>query len=396
MTPYPHQKEISLKAFDILKEHMIVYLAMSERTGKTLTSILTCEHSPNIKNVLVITKKNALDGWNHTIQSYNPKINFVVTNYHQANKITNPNDFDLVILDEAHNYISGFPKVPKMWKDIAKLTKAKPIIYISATPSAQGSCLLYHQFKLNSWSPFSKWTTFYKWFSEFGILKRKFCGANDYSTCREEKVWELVKHLFISYSREDLGFKFEPKDELHYVDLNTETKAMYNELEKTRVLRYADTEITADTPMSLLTKLHQIEGGTLKFNDESFELSNREKIDYILHTWGDSEQVVIFYHYIAEKTKLERIFKKARVLQSTAFAEGVDLSMYEHLVVYSMNFSTAQYTQRRARQANLQRKTPINVHFLLVRRGISDQVYKTVAINKKNFVDKYFVREELV
>ena len=57
-----------------------------------------------------------------------------------------------------------------------------------------------------------------------------------------------------------------------------------------------------------------------------------------------------------------------------------------------MNFSTAQYTQRRARQANMNRKTAIKVHFILVKGAISEQVYNTVAINKKNFVDKYYVR----
>ena len=66
--------------------------------------------------------------------------------------------------------------------------------------------------------------------------------------------------------------------------------------------------------------------------------------------------------------------------------------MYEHLVIYSMNFSTSQYTQRRARQANMKREQIINVHFILVKGGISEQVYKTVAINKSNFVDKYYER----
>lgn len=61
MTPFPHQTSIANEAIKILKEHMIVYLAMEERTGKTLTSILVCE-AVNVKSVLVITKKKAIAG----------------------------------------------------------------------------------------------------------------------------------------------------------------------------------------------------------------------------------------------------------------------------------------------------------------------------------------------
>lgn len=394
MTPYPHQVEISEYAYQILKKYSMVYLAMLERTGKTLTAILTCEKSPYIKKVLVITKKAAIDGWNHTIKEYKPKVDFVVTNYHSCHKVTDK-DFDLVILDEAHTNISGYPKTSVLWKNVAKHTKEKPIIYLSATPSAQGSVLLYHQFKLCSWSPFAKFKDFYAWFREYGVLKIKFLGGRqvrDYSECNEPRVWGEVKHLFITYTREDLGFKHEPKDVVHYIELEESTKEIYRKLENDSYVVVDGEEIVADTPMSLLTKLHQVEGGTLKFENKSFNLPNREKIDYILKTWGDSKDLVIFYHYQEEERKLKEIFKNAQVLQATKYAEGVDLSMFENLVVYSMNFSTAQYTQRRARQANMKRETPINVHFLLVKRGLSEQVYNTVAINKKNFVDKYFVK----
>ena len=69
--------------------------------------------------------------------------------------------------------------------------------------------------------------------------------------------------------------------------------------------------------------------------------------------------------------------------------------MYKYLVIYSQNWSTAQHTQRRARQANKMRKEPIVVHFLLAKKAISDQVYKMVAINKKNFVDSVFKRTKV-
>jgi len=60
MKPYDYQLTLADKAFDILADNMMVYLAMEERTGKTLTSILVCERA-KVMNILVITKKKALD-----------------------------------------------------------------------------------------------------------------------------------------------------------------------------------------------------------------------------------------------------------------------------------------------------------------------------------------------
>jgi len=138
-----------------------------------------------------------------------------------------------------------------------------------------------------------------------------------------------------------------------------------------------------------------LEGGVAKIEKQYLCLDNQEKIDYIKEHFHDSLDLVIMYNYIAEKAKLEDSFVNARILQATSYAEGVDLSMHKNLVIYSQDFSTARHTQRRARQCNLKRDKPINVHYLLVKKAISEQVYKTVSLNKKNFVDSVFEREEL-
>ena len=394
MKPYQHQIDISKEAFSILKQQGLVYLAMEERTGKTLTSILVCERSEVVKKILVITKKKALDGWLDTIAKYKPRQEYTVINYHSLHKL-GAQRFDLIIIDEAHAYLSKYPKVGELWKDVAKYTKGRPIIYLSATPSAQSYSLLFHQFKLSDWSPWRHYSNFYKWFEVYGIPRTRFIGGKqfkEYNGTKTDLVERDIANLFISYSRKELGFEHEPNDVCHFIELSEQTKAIYKVMENDSLLNIKDLTVVADTPMSLLTKLHQIEGGTIKFEDNSVEIDSREKIDYILNTWGDIEDLVIFYHYKQEEKLLNKFFKKAKILQAISFAEGVDLSMYEHLVIYSMNFSTSQYTQRRARQANMKRGTPIDVHFLLVKGGISEQVYTTVAVNKQNFVDKYYTR----
>ena len=393
--PYEHQIKIANEAYKVLKENLLVYLSMQERTGKTLTSILISEMSKS-KRILVVTKKKAIEGWEDTLKRFEHSKIYTIINYESLHKISGV--FDLIIVDEAHSKIASFPKTSKTWKELYKFTKNKPIIYLSATPSAQTRAQLYHQFKLSSWSPWSKFRDFYSWFRHYGIPETKYIGSRPikiYDKVFDDDIKEETKHLFISYTRKELGFEHEPNDILHYVDLCDKAKQQYNTFMKHKVLELEDgTLVLGDTPMSLRTRSHQIEGGTLVIDDEFYFLGHTDRIDYIKNEWGDTNQLVIFYQYRAEKVLLEKHFKKATILQGTSFAEGVDLSMYKTCVVYSMDFSTAKYTQRRARQCNMKREEPIDFHFLLTKKARSEKVYNTVAVNRMNYVESYFEDEE--
>lgn len=393
MKPRDSQIAMAEQGFGVLKKHAIVYLAAEERTGKTLTSLLITEKCTQIKSVLVLTKKKALDDWNKTLKACAwLKHNYTATNYHQASKLTAT--FDLVILDEAHNYIAASPKPSAIWKSVKKLTKGCPLIYISATPHAQGRQQLYHQFALSDWSPWAKYKSFYKWFKVYGIPTSIWISGQErpvYTNTHAQMIIEDTDHLFITKTRKDLGFAHEPTDKLHYIELDQETKDLYNKIMTDRLAIISDKyTLVCDTPMKLRTSLHMLEGGVAKIEDEYISLGNREKIDYIKNTWGDTNNIAIFYQYIEEGNKLRRYFRYAKILQGTSYAEGIDLSNIKHLVIYSQDFSTARHTQRRARQANFNREQEIVVNFLLCENAISEQVYNIVSVNKQNFVDSVF------
>lgn len=396
MIPYDHQISLANEALVIIKQYGLVYLAAEERTGKTLASILLAEMLPG-KSVLVITKKKALDGWAETLEAYKEtKKQYTVVNYHQA--VKQHSNYDLVILDEAHNYISSFPKHGKLWKEVKVLCKQKPIIYMSATPHAQGPQQLYGQLSISSFSPWKKHKNFYEWFRLYGKpydLKIGGVPIRQYDKCDVELILGTCEHLFVTKTRKELGFEHEPEDKLHWIPLYTNTKEVYNELLEHNIVELSIGTLVCDTKSKLRFSLHQLEGGTMKIDDNRFVLANDEKIQYVKQTFGDSKDLVIMYNYIAEKEKLEKHFRHALILQATSFAEGVDLHKYKDLVIYSQDFSTARHTQRRARQANKKRDTPIVVHYLLVKKGLSHQVYKTVSVNKKNFVDSVFEKETL-
>lgn len=395
MTPYDHQIQLAKDGLAILQQYGIAYLAAEERTGKTLSAILIAEQM-KAQRILVVTKKKALEGWHETLAAFEHTKQYTVTNYHQALKCTGI--YDMVILDEAHNYISAFPKVGKLWREVAPLCKNKPILYLSATPHAQGPQQLFHQFKLSSYSPWKKHGTFYNWFKLYGKpydIEINGIAIRQYDRCDVELILGTCEHLFVTRTRRELGFEHEPEDELHYVKLGEATRWVYNELLEHNIVELKAGMLVCDTKSKLRVSLHMLEGGVAKIDKQYLVLGNREKIDFILRKFGDTEDLVIMYNYIAELTKLEEVFKKARILQATSFAEGVDLHKHKHLVIYSQDFSTARHTQRRARQANMKRDTPITVHYLLVKKGLSEQVYNTVSVNKRNFVDSVFTKEKI-
>ena len=399
--PRPKQIEKANKALPILRAHHIVYLAMEERTGKSLTALLVCEEYVQGAHVLVLTKKKPINGWLDTLKNYLCSNQYTVTNYHQAAKLTKEQikQFKVVILDEAHAYLAAFPKRGAIWKAVKAITRGKPLIYISATPYAQGPHMLYNQLALSDYTPFRAWPSPYVWFAKFGIPETIWISGRQVETYKKTKEVEVLKHvelLFVKGTRKEMGFKQEPKDKKHYIELGENVKEAYNIIIKKRVLEVNGHTLVCDTPMKLRTALHMLEGGTLKIGDNYLVLDTvMEKINYIKKYWGDTNEVVIMYNYIAEGRKLRKHFKNAEILQGTTYAEGVDLYHKKYLIIYSQNFSTSGHTQRRARQTNLKREEDIEVHYLLVKDAVSDQCYNTTAENKVNFVDSLFEKKAL-
>lgn len=400
MIPYPHQIELADLVEPVLRKHGLAYLAAEERTGKTLALLLVVERLQNVQNIVIFTKKKAIEGWQQALASPWLTKNYTLSTYHSAGKLTSKPDF--IILDEAHNYISAFPKPGTIWKTLVPLCRNRGILYASATPHAQGYQQLFHQFALSSFSPWKSYKNFYAWFEDYGkpyTIEVNGVMANQYDSAQDDKIRDSVQHLFITKTRAELGFEVEPEDRLHYIELSDKTKVAYNELLEHRLLEIRAGFIVADTIGKLRAALHMLEGGTARVGRGKTGtyavLTNDEKIQYILDTWGDSPDLVIMYNYKPELTKLTARFSNALLLQATSYAEGVDLHKYRHLVIYSQDFSTARHSQRRARQANKNRTEEIVVHYLLVKGAISEQCYETVSVNKQNYIDSLFERTKI-
>lgn len=412
MNLYPHQETISSKACKTLRDHGLVYLSMQVRTGKTMTALAAAEKF-GATRVLFVTKKKAISSieGDYELMCKNALASFGLTviNYESLHKIKG--DFDLVIVDEAHN-LGAFPKPSQRSRRVKKRVGKTPCILMSGTPSPESYSQLFHQFFVSAWSPWKEYKSFYQWERAGYVSKwqRMINGypVNDYSKANKKKVWQDIRHLFISYTQKEAGFKNEVIENVLRVKFPGDIHSYYTSMDDEDVFFYGDKEAIASNAGDRMNKLSQLSGGSLIFNeDKSGDILTTVKADYIKRWFdaGEYTKIAILYKYKAEFKLLKQTFpnwtdqpedfnsQKDCVFlgQIRSVQEGVNLKSADALVMYNISFSATSYWQSRARLQNIERDKPARVYWVFSDLGIEDYVYKAVKAKKK-FTNSYYQR----
>lgn len=391
---YDYQKQLASAAKSIFVARGFVYIAAEERTGKTFVS-LQMLHELGYERIFVVTKKAAIDGWLNVLNTHYPNVQHFVCNYQSLHKVSSEmmQHFDVVIIDEAHSNLGGYPKVSQTAAKLQRLIYDKRCVFLSATPCAQTYASLFHQLNICKYSPWDNYRNFYAWFKDYGIPKLiRGAGGRQiicYDEIKEDLILPIFKDYFVFLKRADSGeFEVEPVDELCFVTPKQTTLAKIDEIKKKKILG----ECVIENISKEMHLLHSIESGVAKIDEQrSVEFAEiDEKIAFIKERWGDTSDIAIFYEYIAEGQRLRNEFKNANILQGTTYAEGVDLSHLKCAIVLSMNFSTSKYIQRRCRLCHPKRVEPITIFYLLFKGQLSEAVYNCVAQKRQNFTESIY------
>lgn len=386
-----------------LKEYRMVYLAMMMRTGKSITS-LTISNICGYKNILFLTKKNAIDSVKHDSTLFSHNMNVTVSNYEQSSKF-NRNNYDLIILDECNEKISAYPKMGKYAKIVKSLCKNKDIIFISATPTPESFSQIYHQLNMSDWSPFKEYKTFYKWAKDYVNVKQKLIGGfmtNDYSGAIEDKILKEIDHLFVRLTQKEANFSDDIKDVIHKVKMSDITKQMIESVRKDKLIKGNNSIYIADSASKEMQGVHQLGSGTLKIDDNISVTIDLSKVNYIKENFNN-KKYAIFYNYKQERqmlidnfdniTECDKEFNssddKIYIGQIVAKRSGVSLKTADILIFLSTPFSSTSYFQGRSRHAHKDRTGGCDVHFLIADCGIDSYVYKTVT-SKEKFTTSHY------
>ena len=394
--------ELAANKLDLLG---FVYLAMEVRTGKTITA-LNAAKLYGAKNVLFVTKIKAFSSIQNDYKSFgfDKYFNISIINAESLHK--SDFDADLIISDEHHKY-GAFPKPSKGAAYFKKRFSHLPIIALSGTMNPESYSQIYHQFYVSDYSPFNKYVNFYKWANDYVNIGQKYLGyaiVKDYSKAIQDKVQKAIEPYIITYTQKEAGFTSEIVEKILTVEMKESTYKLINQLKKDNIIEGKSEVIIADTGAKMMSKLHQMYSGTVKFESGNSMVLDTTKAMFIWSRFA-GQKIAIFYKFKEELNAILEVMKdnvttdlnefnttnKSIALQIVSGREGINLSAAKYIVYYNIDFSAVSYWQSRDRLTTIERSSN-EVFWIFAKGGIEHHVYKQV-MAKKNFTLSTYVKQ---
>ena len=376
---------------------------MEVRTGKTLTA-LGIAQKRNKRRVLFLTKKKAIGSIEKDYKSLSPDYDIVIINYESAHKVEI--DCDLLIIDEAHG-LGAFPKPTgrhKLAKDIFERTVPE-VIWLSGTPTPESYSQMYHQTCFIPGSPFYDYKNFYRFADDYVDVKEKKIGGpfpiKDYSGGRKE-ILDAMEPFTITYTQKEAGFETSIDEKFLYAPTPVNLVNMMSRLKRDLVIEGKEQVILADTPVKLLSKLHQIGSGTIKFESGESMVLDVFKAKFIRSQFPN-KKLGIFYKFKEELNAIKEVFgddlttnvedfdngmSSVIALQIVSGREGITLRQADALVFYNIDFSATSYWQARDRMTTKERAHN-TVYWIFSTDGIEKDIYDAVC-DKKDFTLEHY------
>ena len=402
-----YQQRIINQGREVINKYRFVYLAMEVRTGKTLTA-LGIAKACAYKNVVFLTKKKAISSIIKDYELLQPNFFIKIINYESMHKL-DISRCDFLVLDEAHG-LGAFPKPSKRAKDVRDFIKKydPAVCLLSGTPTPESYSQMYHQVYGIPANPFNHFKNFYAFAKDYIKVTRKKINSlyiNDYSGGLPS-ILRTMQPYTISYTQKQAGFKVETTENILEVEMSKQTINYIKQLKRNRVIEGTKEVILGDTPVKLMSKIHQMCSGTVKFESGNSMILDYNKANFIRdHFKG--KKIAIFYKFRAEYKALKEVFSgsltteleefnstdKNIALQIVSGREGISLSNAKCLVYYNIDFSATSYWQSRDRMTTKERLKN-NVYWVFAKDGIEKDIYKTV-IKKKDYTVNHFKRDLL-
>lgn len=403
-----YQKEIALKAVEVLKSGFTPYLAMEVRTGKTLTAFAVC-YLMGYKRVLFVTRKLAMSSISNDYNDIDKYFDLTIINFDSLHKIAS--DYDCIIVDEAHS-IGAFPKPSLRTKELKKIIERSNahVILMSGTPNPESYSQLFHQFWVcGNRSPFRQHKNFYAWAKIYVNQKLKFLYGkkiNDYQEVKSELIRPVIEQYFFSVSQIQAGFNQEIKEEVILLPKHEGIEFVVSSFIANEMYTFKDGKvILGDTGAKKMSKIHQLYSGTVKTEDGEYKKLIADKAEYIKNNYV-GKKIAIYYIFISEGDILKSYFKnwtdnpeefnqsedKVFICQIQSGSMGVNLRTADYIIFYNIHFSSLLYWQARARMQDKNRTKESVVHWIFTEGGIEEKIYRTV-LQKKDYTLQYYRKD---
>ena len=265
---------------------------------------------------------------------------------------------------------------------------------------------MYHQVYGHPANPFIKYSNFYKFARLYINITLKYLhgfNTKDYSD-GQQGILEAMKPYTISFTQKEAGYKVNTNEKVLEVTLKPSTYKLCKQLKKDLIIEGKKEVLLADTGVKLMSKLHQLYSGTVKFESGNSMVVDLSKAIYIKDHF-EGKKIGIFYKFKAELKALQEVFQdslcttldefnttsKNIALQIVSGREGISLKEAECLVYYNIDFSATSYWQSRDRMTTKDRLFN-HIYWIFSKHGIENKIYKAVS-RKKDYTLQHFKRD---
>lgn len=421
----PHQARAYTQVMATLDERGLAMLAGETRSGKTAVAISCCKAMGG--PWLFVTKKKAIPSIDADARSIWGREDHggVIVNVESLGRVKRQK-WALVVADESHHGLSGFPKEPKARRQMREAVGDAPVLVMSGTPAIEGTAKLYGQMTLGKRGPWVEWPTFYQWWHQDGHYVKKRSGGYgvagaikntgsqgsawgptpDYGAVDEARILREVEPYVVRMTRSEAGYRVQNAQIIPVVLDNARISALILKLRSSKCIH--DLDLVCDKgPAQVLQQAHILAGGHYSVDGEFKVLPSEFDPEYRARWIGEGmregRSYVVLTHYVAERPFVASILERmAHMVHDSlddlresgegvfvgalsSLAEGVDMSwLTGSQILYSLTWSGSKFSQVCDRQLNFHRSDPAKVAVPLLRGGVDADVLEAV-MGKQNF-----------
>jgi SNF2 family DNA or RNA helicase len=308
--------------------------------------------------------------------------------------------FDMVVIDELSSFKSSKAKRFRALKKVRPFIKR--IVGLTGTPAPNSLIDLWPQlYLLDGGERLGKTVTSYrnKYFTP-DQRNRNIIYSWRLRPEAEKEIHEKISDICISMQAKDWLKLPKRIDNIVRIPLDAKSKQKYKQLEKDLLLPFADSDVVADTAAVLSNKLLQLANGAIYDENGDVQEVHTAKLDKLedIVEEANGQPILVFYTYKHDLARIQKRFKQARILDTSAdiadwnagkieillahpasAGHGLNLQDGGHIIVwFGLTWSLELYQQANARLDRQGQKQSVIVHHLVADGTVDLDVIKAL------------------
>lgn len=320
---------------------------------------------------------------------------------------------DKVILDESHRAKAAGSKVSKYLAMLGKRIRYK--MCLSGTPMANSPLDIYGQYRFLDNTIFG--TNYNHFLQEYAIMggpeRRFIVGYRN-----QKELNRRFQLLAYTCKMSDVKDRIKLPDALpptkHMVQLSARDMKTCKELARDFIAECGTSNVVVKNVLSKMMRLQQIASGFCVVQDTPMDLPRTEELNTakedaladMLTDIAPEAPVVVFCVFRHDLDAVARSASKAKreafevsgsinqlnewkqstggvlAVQIQAGAEGIDMTISNHAIYYSIPHSLALYNQSKARLYRPGQKNAVSFHHILAEGTVDESMYKALIMKE--------------